>query len=125
MKIHSGWKKSTELTLHEFDGVLTSVNEDMRRLLVAKRESYGPFNPAKFGDDGCLIRTSDKIERLIHMRNQELDMTAVGESWIDAWRDIVGYGLLVLVAHELIPDEPDDQPTGRLTMTIESGPRHG
>lgn len=119
MNIHEGWTESTKLTVPEFNGELAQVCEDMRQLLVAKRESYGPFNLAKFGDDGILIRVSDKLERLIHMSRENLETTAVDESRIDAWRDIVGYGLLVLMADRL-----RQTPQGKLKISIESSPRH-
>lgn len=80
---------------------MTDVANDMVSLLTAKRQSYGPSNLTVFGDDGVLVRTSDKLQRLVHMRNTGIKTTAVNESVEDAWRDIAGYALLVLMAHRL------------------------
>ena len=121
MKNAAGWKESTKLSLSEFDGLVTMVNEDLRRLLVAKRESYGPFNLAKFGDDGVLIRTSDKLERLIHMYQNDMEMTVVKESALDAWRDIAGYAILVLVTARLGQREHAET---ELKITTESKPTY-
>ena len=92
------WKAFADMDLEQFDRVLQMSLGDMRKLLVSKRDSYGPDNLTDFGDIGVLIRTWDKLKRLKHMHEQGLDVTAVGEDAEDAWRDVVGYGLLMLVA---------------------------
>ena len=95
------WRRFENLSPDEFKSVLLDVTRDMRDLLQNKRESYGPGNLTEFGDFGVLVRTSDKLKRLAHMHREGIDMTAVNESAEDAWRDIAGYALLVLVAHQL------------------------
>lgn len=107
-EIHNGWQLFAKLTPDEFDTVLGMVLRDMHDLLVAKNQSYGPANLTKFGDEGVLVRTSDKLERLIHMRQQGIDITAVGENALDAWVDIAGYALLVQVAAKLRVPETND-----------------
>lgn len=95
------WEAFAALDDDGFASVLDEVTCHMEMLLAAKRRSYGPHNLAEFGDVGVLIRTNDKLKRLIHMWQQGLDTTAVGEDAIDAWTDIAGYALLVLVAHKV------------------------
>lgn len=101
------WELFADLSVGEFVNALDGVTDDMKRLLRDKRLSYGPSNLAKFGDLGVLVRTSDKIERLAHMHREGIEMTAVRESAEDAWSDIVGYGLLVLVAYSM--ESRDDE----------------
>jgi len=93
------WKRFEALTPDEFSDAATSVALGVVELLGRKRESYGPSNLTQFGDHGVLVRTSDKLQRLAHMHREGIDMTAVNESAEDAWRDIAGYALLVLIAH--------------------------
>tara|TARA_R100000008_G_scaffold86679_1_gene80853 strand:- start:16450 stop:16821 length:372 start_codon:yes stop_codon:yes gene_type:complete len=61
----------------------------------AKQKDYGSGNIAKFGLDGVLIRMSDKIERLIHLRNQKTD--PVNESVEDSYLDLSIYGIIALM----------------------------
>lgn len=93
------WETFAALSPDEFKDALYNVLTDMNELLARKRASYGPHNLTEFGDIGVLIRTNDKLKRLIHMWHEGLDTTAVGEDAIDAWRDIAGYALIALVAN--------------------------
>lgn len=95
------WQAFSALSDEEFETTTNVLTAGVVRMLVAKRQSYGPHNLAKFGDHGVLVRTSDKVERLIHMEGEGVTTTAVKESALDAWRDIAGYALLVLLAHSL------------------------
>ncbi|HET6600255.1 MAG TPA: hypothetical protein VFG60_09850 [Burkholderiaceae bacterium] len=98
MSDRAKWSAFEQLSIDEFAVELQKVMSDMADLLQAKRSAYGPSNLTEFGDIGVLIRTNDKIKRLIHMHREGIDTTAVGEDALDAWRDIAGYALLVLVA---------------------------
>ncbi len=95
------WEAFAALDIRDFEAAAITVTDSMVHLLSQKRQSYGPHNLTEFGDVGVLIRTNDKLKRLIHMWQEGLDTTAVGEDAIDAWRDIAGYALLVLVAHRV------------------------
>lgn len=95
------WEKFASLDMDAFHNELDDVLGEMGTLLEAKRRSYGPNNLTEFGDVGVLIRTNDKMKRLIHMWQQGMDTTAVGEGALDAWRDICGYSLLVLIANRV------------------------
>jgi hypothetical protein len=98
------WQRFAELSDYGFDAALREVLNTMHVLLAAKRDSYGPHNLTKFGDVGVLVRAYDKIERLAHMHRTGKTTTAVGEDALDAWRDLTGYSLLMLVAHSLEDD---------------------
>ena len=100
MNDRAKWEKFADMEISEFVDTLSDVMTEMQGLLQSKRVSYGPHNLTEFGDIGVLIRTNDKIKRLVHMWQKDLSTTAVGEDALDAWRDIAGYALLVLVAHK-------------------------
>jgi hypothetical protein len=71
---------------------------DMTDLLLRKRQSYGTRNLTRHGTIGILVRMSDKIDRLENMASRgELSDAGDGEGAIDAWRDIIGYGVLGLL----------------------------
>ena len=61
----------------------------------AKQKDYGSSNIAKFGLDGVLIRMSDKIERLIHLRSKGAD--PLNESVKDSYLDLSIYGIIALM----------------------------
>ena len=64
-------------------------------LFDKKQHDYGPGNIAKFGEYGVLVRTNDKLERLINLskRNDE----PINESVIDTWQDLSIYGVIARV----------------------------
>jgi len=62
---------------------------------------YGPHNISKFGILGILIRSSDKIERLINLYGKStLKETTtpttrnIDESVLDSWADLSVYGAI-------------------------------
>ena len=67
----------------------------MLAMFDAKQKDYGSGNIAKFGLDGVLIRMSDKIERLIHLRNKGAD--PLNESVKDSYLDLSIYGMIALM----------------------------
>lgn len=105
MSTETGWERFAELSPEEFKEEIEEVLDGMLDLLSRKRQSYGPHNLTKFGDTGVLVRASDKMERLVHMYQNGMHTTAVGEDAEDAWTDLCGYSLLVLLAHSLEASE--------------------
>jgi hypothetical protein len=97
-------KPFSELTIDEFGKELDAFFGEMASLLIKKRQSYGPHNLSKYGELGVVVRTGDKLERLNHMIQSGLDMTAVEESREDAWMDIVGYGALGVLIHRSLAE---------------------
>ncbi len=60
--------------------------EKLKELFVLfsiKQKSYGRGNIAKFGERGVLIRSNDKMERLIRMVWQNIDNPLQDESIAD------------------------------------------
>jgi hypothetical protein len=86
--------------LAQFEEDLTRQFRDMRSLLVKKRQSYGNQNLVKFGTFGIVVRMSDKIERLVTMHRDGTSENADGDSMKDAFRDLIGYGVLALLLME-------------------------
>lgn len=70
--------------------------EEIAVLLDRKRSDYGVNNIRKFGSTGCLVRASDKIERLISLTWGQ-DRQPNYESLEDTWLDLAGYALLGLI----------------------------
>lgn len=75
-----------------FEAAVDSVLADMRATMLAKQADYGPGNINKFGEYGVLVRTSDKIERLINLLNSGNE--PANEALDDTWLDIANYGLI-------------------------------
>ena len=74
------------------------------QLFDKKQGDYGPSNICKFGVMGVLVRSSDKIERLINLYKkntlEEGENPATrntDESVIDSWSDLSVYGAIARV----------------------------
>lgn len=65
-------------------------------LMDRKQQDYGSKNISRFGAEGCLVRMSDKFERMINLYNNRRRRT-VNESIIDSWRDFPNYGIIALM----------------------------
>lgn len=67
------------------------------KVLDNKQQDYGSANLHKFGEYGVLVRTSDKVERLINLHAKAgnkgfpPDSTQVKESMQDTWLDGANY----------------------------------
>ena len=68
------------------------------QLFDKKQHDYGPGNIAKFGEFGVLVRTNDKLERLINL-NRRGD-TPVNESVMDTWQELSVYGAIARVVKQ-------------------------
>lgn len=78
----------------------TSVAKDFLRYSLAncrlfdrKHQDYGPNNIARFGSFGCLVRMSDKIERINNLTMNKR-RRVVNESVEDNLRDIGNYAII-------------------------------
>ena len=65
-------------------------------LFDKKQSDYGSHNISKFGVMGVLVRSSDKIERLINLKDKE----ELNESKVDSWQDLSVYGAIARVVLE-------------------------
>lgn len=62
-----------------------------------KQRSYGPHNIGMFGASGCLIRASDKVQRLRRHYFLDKDVSLSDESIEDSWKDMLGYAAMGLM----------------------------
>ena len=74
--------------------IILTMLDDIK-LFDKKQHDYGPGNIAKFGEFGVLVRTNDKLERLINL-NKRGDAPA-NESVMDTWQDLSVYGAIARV----------------------------
>ena len=99
---------STAEALH----IKTLVGREALRVALAnvilidrKQQDYGSGNIAKFGEFGCIVRMSDKFERVVNLMKHRRGKP-VNESILDSYRDFSNYGILAtLVALGLWPRE--------------------
>lgn len=80
-----------------FERELDTAFNEMIDLLVKKRQAYGPHNLIRFGGIGIAIRASDKIDRLANLYQRGEVESADGECIEDAFKDLIGYGVLGLL----------------------------
>lgn len=62
-----------------------------------KQKAYGPKNIGKFGELGCFIRATDKMERLYNYYFNNVDIAVTGDNAEDSWTDLFGYALMGLM----------------------------
>ncbi len=67
-------------------------------LLIEKQKDYGPQNILKFGEFGCLVRASDKVERLINLMKSKEDPRH--EAIEDSWKDLRNYAQIALMVRD-------------------------
>ena len=79
--------------------IIQKFLEDMK-LFDKKQHDYGPQNIAKFGTTGVLVRSSDKIERLINLYNRGDKPQVNNESITDSWQDLSVYGAIARVCED-------------------------
>tara|TARA_Y100000296_G_C5122194_1_gene231020 strand:- start:541 stop:918 length:378 start_codon:yes stop_codon:yes gene_type:complete len=87
---------SERQTKNIIDIMLTDI-----ALFDKKQRDYGPDNIAKFGLTGVLVRSSDKIERLINLQTVSIDSVQykpeANEPIRDSWQDLSIYGAIARV----------------------------
>lgn len=81
----------------ELERILLSTMYEYFRLWQNKQRSYGPHNIGQFGARGCLIRSNDKIQRLIRHYFSGKDVSLSDESIEDSWKDLLGYAIMGLM----------------------------
>ena len=84
-----------ECTEEQTRDIIDEVLKDIQ-LFDKKQHDYGPQNIPKFGVTGVLVRSSDKIERLINLYNRK-DEPSIEESIEDSWQDLSVYGAIARV----------------------------
>ena len=79
--------------------IIGLILEDIK-LFDKKQHDYGPGNIAKFGVHGVLVRTNDKLERLINLYRN--DRNPENESIEDTWQDLSVY---VVIARAVLKEQ--------------------
>ena len=69
------------------------------QLFDKKQHDYGPHNIAKFGTTGVLVRSSDKLERLINLYKRD-EQPEVAEPITETWQDLSVYGAIARVCED-------------------------
>lgn len=82
--------------LKAFESEMIEMGTAMAHLLTRKRRMYGETNLDLFGSMGILIRASDKVYRLKSLMEDPHSPIDAGDSYEDAWRDLIGYAMLGL-----------------------------
>ena len=75
--------------------IIKKVLEDVL-LFDKKQHDYGPQNIAKFGTMGVLVRSSDKLERLVNLYKRD-EKPKVAEPITETWQDLSVYGAIARV----------------------------
>ena len=83
----------------ELEHRLATVMAEYMALWKKKQRSYGPHNIGAFGEQGCLIRANDKIQRLRRALFMQKDVSLDDETLEDTWKDLIGYALMGLLCH--------------------------
>ena len=72
--------------------------------LERKQLDYGPLNLIKFGVDGVVVRSSDKLERVINLINRRrverargAELPTFNEPLADSFLDLANYSLIAYV----------------------------
>lgn len=87
---------SIEMTIKRdpyFD--IDQYKEFVTNTLIKKQKDYGPENIARFGLNGIVIRTHDKVARLENLKTKKSD--GENESFDDTLLDIIGYSAVAIM----------------------------
>ena len=71
------------------------------RLMEQKQRDYGTRNISGFGAYGCIVRASDKFERLKNLYTMKR-RKPINESIHDTYRDIANYALIALMCEKKV-----------------------
>jgi len=74
---------------------MKKIMKEIEELLIKKNEMYGDNNIIKIGEEGIVVRITEKIERLRHLLSNKKNPSE--EPIEDSWKDIVGYGIIGLM----------------------------
>ena len=95
------WGPAYSTSYNALESALYIIFKDKFELFCKKQMDYGPFNISKFGEYGVLIRTSDKVERMINLSKRiTLKEIPANESIDDTWSDILLYAAIALLIRQ-------------------------
>lgn len=81
----------------ELEHEVAKIMNEYFELWKKKQKAYGPKNIGKFGELGCYIRATDKMERLYNYYFNDIDVSVTGDTASDSWLDLFGYALMGLM----------------------------
>lgn len=67
--------------------------DEFTMVFIKKQQDYGPYNIAKFGEAGIIVRLSDKLERMKHLLKKGIKPN--NESLTDTVIDIANYCVIL------------------------------
>ncbi len=70
---------------------MKKIIEEISELLIMKNKTYGDKNIDKIGKSGIITRLEEKLERLKHMIENNIQDKETVE---DTWKDIIGYAVI-------------------------------
>jgi hypothetical protein len=76
-----------------FNEACYQIAGELANLVIRKQHDYGHDNILAFGEQGLVVRSSDKVARLKNLLGKE----GKAEPRIDAWSDLAGYAILALM----------------------------
>jgi len=92
----------------ELEAKLIAVFKECFLLWCGRHKKHGRNNISKFGELGCLVRASDKLEwlttLLFHGQGGEAEDETVGDSWMD----LVNYSAMALLCRRGLWPEGED-----------------
>jgi hypothetical protein len=92
----------------ELEAKLIAVFKECFLLWCGRHKKHGRNNISKFGEFGCLVRASDKLEwlttLLFHGQGGEAEDETVGDSWMD----LVNYSAMALLCRRGLWPEGED-----------------
>ena len=77
------------------EGEMRKILKEIETILINKNKTYGDNNIIKMGKLGVLTRIEEKIERIKHILNNNVQNSS--ESLEDSWHDIAGFGIIGLM----------------------------
>ena len=77
-----------------WEEALDTVLAELRALMVAKHNDYGPGNIDALGERGVFVRVWDKVNRLKRLVWEGRDAFVRNETTLDTWRDLANYSII-------------------------------
>jgi len=83
-----------------YEEALSEAIQKLEELILVKHYDYGSKNLLRFGELGILVRSSDKIERLLHLIQPGVVNQVSQETMRDTWLDLAGYAIQGLMMYD-------------------------
>ena len=84
----------------ELEMEMANLLHDLHVLFKKKQASYGPGNISAFGEKGCVVRMSDKMQRLIRLVWEDRTNPLADETVDDTYLDMACYALIAILVRK-------------------------